>query len=218
MHIPLISIVITVLVLWVFHTSTRERLPYQYDSSLYIPRIPIYYQSTCGSCWANATVTALQFRAYKQSLTNGIFEVTDVIKNTLGNFGCAGGSIRLAYEYCSKTGLFCNGRRYLLSRVKSLAGVGIQRLKTEILTNGPVTAHVLEYPSMKLLKRGETWRRQETEIAVGSHAVVIYGWDDSRGGWLIQNSWGKGWCEDGRGVFSYGAGYIESLFVFAGEF
>lgn len=193
-------------------------LPHRYDASVYIPHIPIVYQSTCGSCWANATVTALQFRAYRHSLTDGLFDADDVLKNTLGNFGCAGGSISRAYKFCATTGLFCKGRRYPLNRYRNITGVGIEGLKTEVLSNGPVTAQVKEYPSMKRLKRGEVWARRSDETVVGSHAVVIYGWDDTRGGWLVQNSWGDSWCEGGRGVFSYGAGNIESLFVFAGDF
>lgn len=216
-HIYVIIAIVIFVLACILHDSNIG-LPNKYDSSMFIPYIPINYQSTCGSCWANATVTALQFRANRHSLADGIFEVDDVIKNTLGNFGCAGGSISRAYEFCATTGLFCKGRRYKLFRYRNLAGVGIRGLKTEILLNGAVTAQVLEYPSMKRLKRGETWTTRPDENVVGSHAVVVYGWDDSRNGWLVQNSWGDSWCEGGRGVFSYGAGKIESLFVYAGDF
>ena len=35
----------------------------------------------------------------------------------------------------------------------------------------------------------------------GYHAVVIYGWDER--GWLVQNSWGKNWGQDGRFVVPF---------------
>ena len=35
----------------------------------------------------------------------------------------------------------------------------------------------------------------------GSHAVVIYGWNET--GWLFQNSWGEEWGVNGRAVLPY---------------
>ena len=37
----------------------------------------------------------------------------------------------------------------------------------------------------------------------GGHCVIIVGWDDQ--GWIIQNSWGKSWGNNGRAVISYNA-------------
>lgn len=192
--------------------------PVRFDFSKWVPTIQVYYQSTCGSCWANATVTALQFRALKLGLVDDEFDVDDVLLNTPGNFGCAGGSIRRAYRYCATTGLSSGGRRYPLAGYRDLTGIGQHALKTEVMDNGPVTAHILEYPSMKRLKPGDVWAPLKNETALGGHAIVIYGWDDARGGWLVQNSWGRNWCDNGRGIFKYGAGNVESMYVFAGDF
>ena len=35
----------------------------------------------------------------------------------------------------------------------------------------------------------------------GNHAVVIYGWNNK--GWLVQNSWGKSWGDDGRFIIPF---------------
>lgn len=35
----------------------------------------------------------------------------------------------------------------------------------------------------------------------GYHAVIIYGYNED--GWLIQNSWGKGWANQGRAILPY---------------
>jgi len=48
-----------------------------------------------------------------------------------------------------------------------------------------------------------------------NHIVTLCGWDDAKGAWLLKNSWGTGWGEDGfmwivygcNGI-GYGANYI----------
>lgn len=44
----------------------------------------------------------------------------------------------------------------------------------------------------------------EDEI-VGYHALLLVGWDDARGAWLVRNSWGDGWGNDGYLWLGYGA-------------
>jgi hypothetical protein len=36
------------------------------------------------------------------------------------------------------------------------------------------------------------------------HAILIVGWDDNKGAWLIKNSWGTGWGENGYAWVKYG--------------
>lgn len=42
----------------------------------------------------------------------------------------------------------------------------------------------------------------------GGHAVVIVGWDDSKGAWLIKNSWGTDWGYNGFGWIGYNSNRI----------
>ena len=48
----------------------------------------------------------------------------------------------------------------------------------------------------------------------GYHAVMIYGWNEI--GWLVQNSWGNNWGDDGRFIlpFSYGFNEVRALVDF----
>lgn len=41
-----------------------------------------------------------------------------------------------------------------------------------------------------------------------NHEVVIVGWDDTRGVWILRNSWSKGWGADGYMYLKYGTNLV----------
>ena len=41
-----------------------------------------------------------------------------------------------------------------------------------------------------------------------NHVVMLIGWDDNKKAWLVKNSWGKDWGEDGFGWIAYGSNNI----------
>ena len=41
-----------------------------------------------------------------------------------------------------------------------------------------------------------------------NHAVILCGWDDKTGAWLMKNSWGTGWGEDGFMWIKYGCNNV----------
>ena len=48
----------------------------------------------------------------------------------------------------------------------------------------------------------------EPERNNGAHIVIIVGWDDNKGAWLIKNSWGTSWGDNGFGWITYGSNKI----------
>jgi len=49
------------------------------------------------------------------------------------------------------------------------------------------------------------------------HAVMLVGWDDARGAWLLKNSWGPSWGVDGFMWIRYGANSVGYAAAWAAE-
>ncbi len=48
-----------------------------------------------------------------------------------------------------------------------------------------------------------------------NHDVILVGWDDSTQSWILRNSWGPSWCEDGYIRIAYGANLVGTEAVWA---
>ena len=95
-------------------------------------------------------------------------------------------------------------------------------LKAAIMARGPVACGVLadgwdDYskldadgkvdPNWAKKYPGGVFRgRKSTEPGVGQvdHEVAIVGWDDKLGAWLVKNSWGSQWGDEGFMYIAYG--------------
>ncbi|MEN9827114.1 MAG: hypothetical protein RI953_2859 [Pseudomonadota bacterium] len=79
-------------------------------------------------------------------------------------------------------------------RSKPVVGASIDEVKKALL-NGPLMT------SMKVFKdfyfyTGGVYRHQKGGI-VGGHAVMIIGWNNEDRAWIVRNSWGTDWGEQG---------------------
>lgn len=110
-------------------------------------------------------------------------------------------------------------------------------IKKYIMTYGAVFTETMCDTQMDKYKGG-MYRSKNSEINRGNHGVVIIGWDDNYskdnfvyekpqndGAWLILNSWGSNWGNNGTAWVSYedyynlvnNATYIKSLTLSNGE-
>ena len=71
-------------------------------------------------------------------------------------------------------------------------------IKTALMKNGPVVFAMPWYDDIEV-KNGVITTNQKGDP--GGHCMVIYGWNEQ--GWLIQNSWGKYWGNQGRAILPY---------------
>ena len=203
---------------------------------------PVRNQGGCGSCWAFATMGALECNILlRNHYTVDLSEQWLVSCNQNG-WGCGGGW--WAHDYhmwktdtCGGTGAVpetsfpyvasdavCRcpyPHRYLIDNWAYIGYSGgipsTNSIKQAILTYGPVTVGV-SVTSAFHAYGGGVFNSCTSGALI--HGVVLVGWDDNQGPggvWFMRNSWGPTWGEGGYMRIPYGCtsiGYAASYVDF----
>ena len=81
-------------------------------------------------------------------------------------------------------------------------------IRTAIYLNGPVAVSFLAFHDLVMFGGGVYKHVFDCTMPKPDdaewHAVILVGWDDSKGAWLIKNSWGRSWGNHGYGWIRYG--------------
>lgn len=176
-------------------------------------------QGDCGSCWAVATVGALEMQSeLKTGNTTKLSfsQLVDCVPNPHncgGTGGCEGATAELGLEYVQHHGLQseahyhhhdgddkCKG----LKKHSAIALSGWHRLPTNegkpllnsIANHGPVVVSVDGGPWMAYSHGVFDSCDKDSTV---NHAVLAIGFGEEKGKkyWLIRNSWGKEWGDHG---------------------
>jgi hypothetical protein len=185
---------------------------------------PVKQQGRCGSCWDFASIGVyessyailnnLQVDASEQHIlqcsgagtcnggwphkamnwmiTNGVAD--ESVAPYAAQDGACPANLRTPYR--SAVWAFVNSQTRLPS---------IEEIKAAICTHGPVTALVRVTPAFQAYTGGVFNEKDPGDI---NHAVILVGWDDRRGAWLLKNSWGTNWGEQGYMWIAYGSNSI----------
>lgn len=188
-------------------------------------------QGSCGSCWAFATLSVFEA---SENIANGFNKNLDFSEQNLvdcaddqyGNDigSCAGGYTTQVYQYLERKGAALetdvpyrqkNGTCTKPKIEHKVANWGYvdpdgmspttNELKEALCKHGPVSSSVFVSSAFKAYAGGVF---DEFESGQTNHAVVIVGWDDKRGAWLVRNSWGDWWGEDGYIWVKFGSNGI----------
>lgn len=81
----------------------------------------------------------------------------------------------------------------------------VDAIKRELLNHGSVVSLIKFDYCFRIYGSGVFNERQND---LGQHLVLIIGWDDEKGAWLIKNSYGPEWGEQGFGWVKYGSNNI----------
>ena len=189
-------------------------------------------QGACGSCWAFATLAVFEAA---ENIANGIDKDLDFSEQHLVDCAragdgfdigsCRGGYTVMVYDYLQRKGAplerqvpyeerdgSCNERVKVKDKIANWGFVHeegqvptVQQLKAAICNYGPVSSSVFVTSAFKAYTGGVF-----DEMANGqtNHAVTLVGWDDKRGAWLLRNSWGTWWGEDGYMWIKYGSNQV----------
>lgn len=78
----------------------------------------------------------------------------------------------------------------------------VEAIKEAIYTYGSVQAGVYVEKFFQAYSGG-VFNKCKRQVNYTNHAIILCGWDDTKGAWLLKNSWGTGWGEDGFMWISY---------------
>ena len=201
--------------------------PTAYDArDIYAGQVPckayqVLNQGGCGCCYAFSSASAYSARLCRVNPTstgNIVLSPQQLLDCTNG---CDGGNpigVYLSMLSNPNVEMWCdpfsgvkqvcnsvcgNGNTYTgqPGSVKSVGGpgpVGNQQMQLELLRDGPGVVSLMVKNDLFGYSRG-IYIPSLTATDVGGHAVMLIGWGVDGGVpyWIIQNSWGTGWGENG---------------------
>jgi hypothetical protein len=76
----------------------------------------------------------------------------------------------------------------------------VEGIKRSLMLYGPIATTIRFDSCLNLYGSGVF---NETRNKIGTHVVLIVGWDDEKDAWLVRNSYGTEWGENGYGWIKY---------------
>jgi C1A family cysteine protease len=178
---------------------------------------PVKNQGHCGSCWSFSATGAIEsaFSIAGHPLISLSEQQLIDCSASFGNHGCDGGMMDRAFSYVVKTGGLCSEEEYPYQGVNGQCQVKTcgrlydpiisfhyvaarsQGALMEALMKNPVSVGIeADQASFQFYSSGVMTSSCGNKIDHGVLAVG-YGWDGDQSYWLIKNSWGSAWGEDG---------------------
>lgn len=199
----------------------------------------------CTSSYAVAAANALSSRyciADSTKYANLELSPQQILSCDSKSRGCKGGGVDSVWAYIQRRGLYpeeclpykglgpkevpcktqCAETRKL-QIIDHCVMSGVKRMKREILSNGPVVAPLEVMDSFLVYKSGVYEPQEGARPVIGAngkvikHAVSVLGWGkaDGMSYWVVQNSWGSQWGEDGFARVAIGSILNENYIVTA---
>jgi hypothetical protein len=107
----------------------------------------------------------------------------------------------------------CSDWQSRLQTIEAVGSVSAGQIKQSVVDRGPLTAGMGYGSSYGGYWDGDIYRcTSDTGV---NHGVVIVGYNDAGGYWIIKNSWGSTWNGDGYFKIGYGECMIESYVNYA---
>jgi cathepsin B len=193
-------------------------------------------QGHCGSCWAHGASEVLsdRFCIATQGKVNVTFSPQQLVDCDYADHGCGGGFLTTPFIYYSLVGAntdecygeYVSGKTGKSSKFCFLTNwqcesykadlfsirwlMNPAAIKADLMANGPVNTGFRVFEDFRNYQSGIY--KQKSDTLLGGHAVKIVGWgqEDGQEYWIVQNSWGPKWGEDGFFRIAFGECGIDS--------
>ena len=182
-------------------------------------------QGRCGSCWAFSSTSAIEAMMRINNFPVDRLSEQELVDCSIENNGCNGGLMHIAFDYCiDNNGLTSNNvynytandgsckinyNNTDIVMFKKIKGSNIKSYKFTIprsvldikasLKTGPISIALDASPfEFRFYKEGIIDIASKNTSSI-NHAVLLTGYKEYENGtyWIIQNSWGESWGENG---------------------
>lgn len=202
---------------------------------------PVRFQGTCGSCYAFASASIIEsYTAIKNKKPNGIVPLSEQqivdCSTSFGNNGCKGGSLRSTFDYVKGAGGLDSDASYpyndklnscrfkkpdVAAKISSYTQLAMgEDIARDYVGNvGPVAVVIQMCKSLAYYAGGifDDPTCGYPHLSV-NHAALItgYGSENGKDFWIVKNSYGTNWGENGffrvaRGKRSIGLGFFSYI-------
>jgi hypothetical protein len=172
-------------------------------------------QKACGSCWAFAAVAAVEGRYNQKHGLTGADRISLSEQQLVdcsykeGNLGCLGGWMDQAFEHAEKHG-FCleDEYPYTGNPIPKCKESDCEHVEFEVLDYFDLEQDTLaieeeiQHGPVAVAVDASNWSRYESGVFSDcqenlNHGVLLVGLDTETNSYLIKNSWGPRWGENG---------------------
>ncbi|GMI90009.1 hypothetical protein like AT3G49340 [Hibiscus trionum] len=207
--------------------TTSESTPFKYEKFSDVPKsmdwrdkgavTPVKDQGRCGCCWAFSAVAAIE--GITQINTGKLTPLSEqqlLDCSTDGNNGCNGGWMMNAFEYITQNQGIATEESYPYEAMQETCDTEKQITKAATITGYEMVPENDEEALLKAVAHqpvsvaldgsGQYFQFYQGGVFQGecsnalTHAVTIVGYGTSEEGldyWVIKNSWGQTWGENG---------------------
>lgn len=199
-----------------------ELLPSSFDWRDHGAVTPAKDQGACGSCWAFASVGALESKLMMTG--KGVYDLSEqqMVSCNTQMGGCSGGTMAALQFYFSEGPMHeictdymasnipcsdldsCEKLPYRTKNYYTVYTSDINEIKVSLYKDGPTyfrfDVYADFFPFWDTYSPGSVYT-QNNNVYKGGHAVLIIGWSDVKSAWLCKNSWGESEGPNGDGTF-----------------
>jgi len=178
---------------------------------------PVKNQGRCGSCWAFSATGSLEGQHYKKTGHLVSLSEQQLVDCSSANYGCQGGWVYKAFDYIKTHHGIASESAYPYKGVDGhchfhtndavatltgwvhVRGGSETDLQAAVSQKGPISVAIdASHRGFQMYKHG-VYHDSNCSPRNLNHAVLVVGYGQETGGkyWLVKNSWGRSWGNQG---------------------